>query len=57
MTTETKQILEELQAIRSDLDYIKGRILDIDQVLTSEDIQSLKDAEKQLKEGRTKRLI
>jgi len=57
MTTETKQILDELKIIRNDLDYIKERIIDIDLVLTDDDIQSIKVAEKEFKEGKTKRLI
>ncbi len=57
MTTETKEILEELRAIRSDLDYIKEHIIDRDLVLTDDDIESLKEAEKDLKEGKTKRLV
>ena len=57
MITETKQILSELKAIRQDLHYIKGHIVDIDLVMTDDDILSLREAEKDLKEGKTKRLI
>ena len=56
MTTETK-ILEELKAIRLDLDYIKEHVTDIDLVLTDDDLDSIKKAEEDLKKGKTKRLI
>lgn len=57
MATETKQILKELKEIKADLDFIKTRIKDVDAFLTDDDVQSIKEAEKDLKEGRTKRLI
>ncbi len=57
MATETKQILEELRIIKSDLEYLKGHIVDLDLVITDEDRISIRKAEKDLKEGRTKRLI
>jgi hypothetical protein len=56
MVNETKQILDELKAIRSDLDYLKEHIVDIDLVLTDDDLESIEQAEKDLKEGKTKRL-
>ena len=56
MTNEDKQILEKLDAIKLELDYIKKHIVDVDAVLTEEDMDSLKEAEKDLKAGRTKRL-
>lgn len=57
MSTEAKQIMEELKAIRVDLDYLKEHVIDIDIIMTDEDIKSLKDAEKDLKEMKTKRLV
>lgn len=57
MTNETKQILKELKGIRSDLDYIKSHIKDVDILLTDDDIESIREAEKDLKEGKTKRLV
>ena len=56
MASETKQILEKLEAIKSELDYIKKHMTDMDIVLTDDDIESLKEAEKDLKAGKTKRL-
>ena len=57
MATETKQLLEELKLIRTDLDYLKEHIVDFDLVLTEDDLQSLKEAELDLKQGKTKRLV
>ncbi len=57
MVTETKEILNELKAIRIDLDYLKEKILDLDLVLTDDDLESIKEAEKDLKQNKTKRLI
>jgi hypothetical protein len=54
--TETKKILERLDEIKSDLDYIKGRLAGPDTLLTDDDLASLDEAEKDLKQGRTKRL-
>lgn len=33
----SKEILYELKAIREDLDYIKGHMVDIDSIITEED--------------------
>ncbi|MBI2970886.1 MAG: hypothetical protein HYY37_00530 [Candidatus Aenigmarchaeota archaeon] len=57
MVTETEQILKELKEIRADLDFIKVRIKDVDIMLTDDDVESIRNAEKDLKEGRTKRLV
>ena len=56
MISETKQIFEKLDDIKSELIYLKKHMVDLDLVLTQDDIESLKEAEKDLKEGRTKRL-
>jgi len=56
MTNDNKQILDKLDAIKSDLDYLKKHIVDVDSVLTDEDTQALKESEKDLKSGKTKRL-
>lgn len=57
MSDEAKEILRELRGIREDIDFIKSRIRDVDTVLTDDDIKSIRKAEKDLKEGKTKRLI
>ncbi len=57
MESETKAILKELKTIRSDLDYIKSHLAESDMLLTDDDIESIKTAEKELKAGKTKRLI
>ena len=56
MEKETKQILEKLDELKSELDYIKKHMVDMDTALTDEDIESLKEAEKDFKTGKTKRL-
>lgn len=56
MSDENKLILEKLDAIKSELTYIKKHMVDIDVVLTEDDVESLQEAEKELKEGKTKRL-
>lgn len=52
-----------LQTIHKDLEFLKNKIteiekhiIDLDVVLTDDDIESLLEAEKDLKEGKTKRL-
>lgn len=57
MIDNDKQILKELKEIRTDIDYIKGHMIDTDMILTDDDIESIKEAEKDLKEGKTKRLV
>ena len=57
MKEETKQILRELKEIRAELDYIKGHMIDSDTILTDDDVESLKQAEKELKKKKTKRLV
>ena len=57
MVSETRLILQELKGIKQDLDYIKKSIVDVDLVLTEDDVESIKEAELDLRKGRTKRLI
>ena len=49
-----KLILQKLDVLKAEIDYIKEHIVDI--TLTEDDISSLKEAEKDLKAGKTKRL-
>ena len=53
---DTKLILGKLEAIKSELDYIKDHITDIDIVMTEDDLDALEEAESDLKEHKTKRL-
>jgi hypothetical protein len=55
--SETKEILKELKGIRSDLNFIKTHLKNSDVLLTDDDIESLHEAEKDLKKRKTKRLI
>jgi len=54
---DADQILRELKEIKEDIEYIKEHMIDADLLLTDEDIESIKEAEKDLKERKTKRLI
>ena len=56
MATEAKEILEKLEIIKTDLDYIKQHMIDVDLVLTDDDLEALNEAEKDLKSGKTNRL-
>ena len=56
MAVEAAQIIQKLDNIQSELDYIKEHLVDIDAVLTEDDTVSLIEAEKDLKTGKTKRL-
>jgi hypothetical protein len=42
-----KEILEELRAIKEDLDYIKSHMVDIDSILTEDDYLSLMEYRKE----------
>jgi len=52
MTTEVKQILNELKLIKEELYYIKAHMVEADTVLTSEEKQLLEDSIKNEKAGR-----
>lgn len=56
MATEVKQIVDKLDSIQSDLDYIKQHISDVDLVLTDDDLDALNEAEKDLTNGKTVKL-
>ena len=51
------EIMTELKEIRKDLDYIKKHLADSDLVLTDDDIESIREADKNLAEKKTKRLV
>tara|TARA_Y100000310_G_scaffold327376_1_gene393630 strand:- start:2295 stop:2462 length:168 start_codon:yes stop_codon:yes gene_type:complete len=52
----SKLILKKLNNIQSELNTIKKRVVDVDLVMTDDDNESIKRAESDLKEGKTKRL-
>ena len=54
MASETRQILDKLDRIQSELAFIKKQMVDI--MLTDEDIQALKESEIDFKKGKTTRL-
>lgn len=54
---ETKLILSKLDSIKEELDYIKTHMVDPDTILTSDDLDALREAEEDFKKGRTKRLV
>tara|TARA_Y100000310_G_C20440058_1_gene695648 strand:+ start:541 stop:711 length:171 start_codon:yes stop_codon:yes gene_type:complete len=56
MATEIQQIAGKLDTIKSDLNYLKNHLIDVDVVLTDDDIKALKEADKDFKAGKTKRL-
>jgi len=49
----TKQILLKLDEIKSELDYIKEHMVDIDTILTPEEEERLDESLRDLKEGKT----
>ena len=56
MTTESKKIIDKLNSITEDLNYIKKHMVDVDIVLTDDDLQALDEAEEDLKSGKAVRL-
>lgn len=54
--TIEKKIIEELKAIRRDLDFIKEHMVDIDTILTSEEEKILEEAMKEFREGKATKL-
>ncbi|MDP3734767.1 MAG: hypothetical protein Q8R37_06055 [Nanoarchaeota archaeon] len=53
MTSDVKQIMEMLSTIKSELDYIKDHMIDVDTILTSEDRKALVKAEEEFKKRKT----
>lgn len=53
MATDTQQIMEELRAIKTDLEYIKEHMVDVDTILTPEEEERLNESLKDYKEGKT----
>ena len=53
MVTEAKQIVERLDVIKSELDYIKENMIPIDALLTEEDRDALVKAREEYKKRET----
>ncbi|HLD07068.1 MAG TPA: hypothetical protein VJC16_06080 [Candidatus Nanoarchaeia archaeon] len=51
--TEMKQIVDRLDAIKSELDYIKEHMIHIDSVLTLDDRAALAEAREEYRKGTT----
>jgi hypothetical protein len=45
-------IINELKAIRKDLNFIKEHMVDVDSIMTEQDYESLQDYRKEKKEGK-----
>ena len=50
------EILEKLDLIESELDYIKKHLIDADLIITDDDIKALKEGEKDLRNKSTVRI-
>ncbi|MDP3640259.1 MAG: hypothetical protein Q8R53_03600 [Nanoarchaeota archaeon] len=57
MAIAMQQVLEKLDHVQLDLEYIKKHLSDLDLVLTDEDADALQKAETDLVMGKTKRLV
>ncbi len=53
MVAETKQILEELKTIRTEIDFIKTHMFDPDVMMTTEESKRFERSMQELKEGKT----
>ncbi len=53
MASEIKQVMEKLDTIKSELDFIKKHMVDADTILTSKEEERLEESLENLKEGRT----
>ena len=51
--TITKVVAEDLREIKNDLKYIKEHMVDIDSILSEDDRTAIREARKELKEGKT----
>jgi hypothetical protein len=51
------QILEKLTRIEEELNFIKNHILDADLLITYDNLESIEEAEEDIKNERTERII
>lgn len=54
MTTNMKEIMEKLNHIQQDLDFVKSHLADVDLVLTEDDQELITQAKKDLQQGNTR---
>jgi hypothetical protein len=52
----SKELVEEIRAIRKDLDYIKAHMVDVDSILTPEEEVRLEKSLEEHKKGKSIRL-
>lgn len=57
MATDVQELIEKLDHMQIDLAFIKKRLVDVDLVLTSDDLDALQQAEEDLKHRQTTRLV
>ena len=48
-----RQVMKKLEDIKAELNYIKEHMVDVDMVLTDDDRKALREAEEDLREGKT----
>ena len=53
MENDMSKILNELKEIRIDINFIKNNMVDPDCILTEDDLESIEEAEREYKEGKT----
>ena len=56
MSNESTMIIQRLDEIKTELDFIKEHLVDVDSILTDDDLSALDEAEQDFKHGKTKRL-
>lgn len=56
-TVTLSAIDKDIKHIMKELTEIKKHMVDVDYILTSDDLESLREAERDLMEGKTKRLV
>ena len=52
----SSEVLEELKNIKDDLQYIKENMVDVDMILTSDEVEILADSINEYKNGKTTKL-
>jgi nicotinic acid phosphoribosyltransferase len=53
MVNEMKQVIDKLDVIKSEIDYIKKHMFDPDTIMTTEEGKRFEQSMKELKEGKT----